>query len=522
MNMPIMRLPLLVVLMAGLTGGARAEQAPPSAVKVEVDYPAFLVRQDLVFEKLPDQFDTGAFLGNGMLGATIYQTGPNTLRWEMGRADVTEHRRDNNRLPIGGLVLTTVGKIDSGTMRIDLWNAEVRGEVKTDQGMLRFRSFIHTKEMALFIDLETEGAESPARFAWDATICRDFVNWPDPNKNGFWNEPPNPPARLATVDGIPVCVQELWKLDDAAGVSHTTELEGLRGNGSRAPGEYINPADFTWAPHDYWQHYRCTMDHSMVTDHEKHAFYPLLRGDINVYLNLLKEGGDGKLHLPSMLSPEYAPDVDNNYQLSLLRWGCQTLLDLNRRYQLNDPLVPKWRQALDKLPPYAVDETGLRIGPNVQLHSSHRHWSHMLMIHPLHLLTGERPEDRDLIKRSITHWLTVGDAGQVFGWSRAAAASLYATIGDGDNAIDQIHRHMADQRFVRPNTMYLEGDPVIECSIVLNRSVQDMLLQSWGNGIHVFPAVLTTDPRVTPVVAPVATSIVNPWGVKEPTTKHLP
>ena len=101
MNMPIMRLPLLVVLMAGLTGGARAEQAPPSAVKVEVDYPAFLVRQDLVFEKLPDQFDTGAFLGNGMLGATIYQTGPNTLRWEMGRADVTEHRRDNARFRAG-------------------------------------------------------------------------------------------------------------------------------------------------------------------------------------------------------------------------------------------------------------------------------------------------------------------------------------------------------------------------------------------------------------------------------------
>ena len=72
---------------------------------------------------------------------------------------------------------------------------------------------------------------------------------------------------------------------------------------------------------------------------------------------------------------------------------------------------------------------------------------------------------------------------------RAAAASLYATLGDGSNALKQIHGHLADARFVRPNTMYIEGDPVIECSIVLNRSLQDMLLQSWGDKIHIFPAV---------------------------------
>jgi hypothetical protein len=104
-------------------------------------------------------------------------------------------------------------------------------------------------------------------------------------------------------------------------------------------------------------------------------------------------------------------------------------------------------------------------------------------------MTDDRAEDRDLINRSIRHWLSVEDGREVFGWSRAAAASLYATLGDGRNAIDQIHRHMADARFVRPNTQYIEGDPVIECSIVLNRSLQDMLLQSWGDKINVFPAV---------------------------------
>jgi len=647
----------ITLLLAGLVGGACCSQAAqPSAVRVDVDYPAFLARQDLVFEKLPDQFDTGAFLGNGLLGATIYQTGPNTLRWEMGRSDVTEHRRDNNRLPIGGLVLTTTGTIESGTLRVDLWNAEVRGEVKTDKGTITFRSFIHKIEHVMFIDLETAGDESAASFTWDAALCRDFVNWPESHPNGFWNEPNNPPAQTETIDGFPVCIQEryghgiyapeegggehatawteqqlpegrrvilsiadswpgntartkvvatvkkaaaaefagmleshrawwhefypksfvsipdaevesfywiqwyklasasrpdgppvdllgpwfrktrwpriwwnmnfqclylpvytgnrlelgdsfinflnakranffrngkeIWKFDDVATVPHTTDREGLRGDGSRAPDYYVNPADFTWALHNAWLHYRCTMDHSMVTDHDRHAFYPLLRASVNLYLHLLKEGDDGRLHLPKMISPEYDPfDVDNNYQLSLLRWGCRALLDLNERYRLDDPLVPRWRDTLDRLVPYAVDETGLRIGPNVPLAASHRHWSHLLMIHPLHIMTGETPQERDLMQRSINHWLTVGDAAQVWGWSRAGAASLYATIGEGDNAFDQIRRHMADKRFVRPNTMYIEGDPVIECSIILNRSLQDMLLQSWGKAIHVFPAV---------------------------------
>jgi alpha-L-fucosidase 2 len=640
----------LAYLLAGMSGAAPV----PSGVAVNVDYPAFLARQDMVFDKLPDQFDTGAFLGNGMLASTIYQTGSNTLRWEMGRSDVTEHRRDNNRLPIGGLVLTTAGRIENGTMRVDLWNAEVRGEVKTDQGAIKFRSFIHTKGMVLFIDLETEGAESAARFAWDAALCRDFINWPDTHPNGFWNEPPNPPARTETIDGMPVCIQErhghgmyapdegggehatawtekrfpkgrrvilsiadswpantarfevvktvksavaadfgkmleshrawwhdfypksfvsipdpqaesfywiqwyklasasrpdsppldeigpwfrktqwpriwwnlniqiaylpvytgnrlelgeafvnfidqkranffrngkdLWHFDDVATVPHTTDNQGLGGNGSR--GGYVNPADFPWALHDYYLHYRSTMDHSMVTDHDQHAFYPLLRGAMNLYLHIMKEGGDGKLHLPKLNSPEFADDVDNNYQLSLFRWGCRTLLDLNERYQINDPLAPKWRDALDRLVPYAVDETGLRIGPNVAMHASHRHWSHLLMIHPLHIMTGDRPRERDLMKRSIHHWLTVGNQEQTWPSARAAGASLYATLGDGDNAIDQIQRHMAGTSFVQPNTMYIEGgNPVVECSIILNGSVQDMLLQSWGDKIHVFPAV---------------------------------
>jgi len=227
----------------------------------------------------------------------------------------------------------------------------------------------------------------------------------------------------------------------------------------------------------------------MVTAQSEHAFYPLLRDSINLYLKLLAKGEDGKLHLPELHSPEYGADADNNYNLSLLRWGCQTLIQLNDRYELKDPLTPTWKQTLEELVDYPVDENGLRVGANLTFDTSHRHWSHILMVHPLHIMTGDEPEEEALLEKSVLHWLTVDNSNQVWGWSRAAAASLYATLRDGDKAIQQVHGHMADERFVRPNTMYIEGSPVIECSIVLNRSLQDMLLQSWGNKIEVFPAV---------------------------------
>ncbi len=620
---------------------ASGQPAALPAVDVRVVWPAFLARQDPTWDILPEKFDDGAFLGNGLLGTTIYRDGDNRLRWEMGRADVTEHRRDNARLPIGGLVLTTVGKIQSGTLRLDLWNAEVCGEVTTDKGTLRFRSLIHSDAMALFTDLETTGDEKVAKFAWEAlpavdrankqpadkanpaptldtrdgiALCtqprfaggafatawsetasdngrrvvlsiadtfpgttagqdvlatvknnqsadfpallaahrawwhafypKSFVSIPDPRAESFYWIQLYKLASASRPDRVPVDLlgpwyrstgwpriwwnlniqtlylpvytgnhlelgesftnfldkkranffrnaKEIWKFDDCATVPHTTDYEGLRGDGTCAPDGYINPGDFTWALHNYYLHYRYSMDESMVTDQSAHGFYPLLRGSINLYLKILKPGADNKLHLPVLHSPEYGNDADNNYNLSLLRWGCQTLIGLNRRYHLNDPLATTWQDTLDKLVAYPVDDKGLRIGATVSFTSSHRHWSHMLMIHPLHIMTDDQPENRELITRSIKHWLTVDKSREVYGWSRASAASLYATLGDGDNAIDQIHRHMADTRFVRPNTQYIEGDPVIECSIVLNRSLQDMLLQSWGNKINVFPAVPT-------------------------------
>jgi hypothetical protein len=42
---------------------------------------AGITRNDPIWETLPTQFDYGAFLGNGLLGATIYRDGDEATRW---------------------------------------------------------------------------------------------------------------------------------------------------------------------------------------------------------------------------------------------------------------------------------------------------------------------------------------------------------------------------------------------------------------------------------------------------------
>ena len=72
------------------------------------------------------------------------------------------------------------------------------------------------------------------------------------------------------------------------------------------------------------------------------------------------------------------------------------------------------------------------------------------------------------------------------------SSSLSAALGDGDSALIQLQRALTilpNGPTVTPNTLYSEGGwPTFESPISASRSVLDMLLQSWGKYIRVFPA----------------------------------
>lgn len=268
-----------------------------------------------------------------------------------------------------------------------------------------------------------------------------------------------------------------WQNDSAA-VGRATGLD-LRGGAGGAGGELGN---LPFLLHNiYWQ-YRYSMDDAMLRD----LLYPLLSRSVNFYRHKFVKKDDGKYHLPLATSPEYETKAEDcNYDLSLCRWACGVLLESAARLKIDDPLIPVWKDILENLTPYPVDDTGIMIGKDVPLAHSHRHFSHLFMIFPLATMRLEGP-DRTLVEKSVKHWLDL--TGAHAGYSYTGGAAMTAYLGDGDRALSLMNTFC--DKYVKPNTFYTEGaNPVIETPLAGARSIQEMLLQSKGGTLRIFPAV---------------------------------
>ena len=235
-----------------------------------------------------------------------------------------------------------------------------------------------------------------------------------------------------------------------------------------------------WAMHNCWMMYRYSMDDAMLRE----QVFPLLRRSINMYRHLLVEGDDGKLHLPTTYSPEEGKAKDCNYDLALLRWGCETLLWSCERLGIDDPLIPDWQRITENLVDFPVDENGFMVGADRPFARSHRHYSHLLMAYPLYLVNVDQgPKQRALIEKSLKHWISF--KGALAGYSYTGSSSLSAALGNGNDALKYLE---GLSRFLQPNGLYKEAGPVMETPLSAAQSIHDMLLQSWGGTIRVFPA----------------------------------
>jgi hypothetical protein len=98
-----------------------------SMLQLDVNWASHLKQHDLVWHSIPNDYFAGAYVGNGLLGTILFKDDqlPNTLRFEIGRTDVYDHRTpspsayETSRLPIGQLLLTTVGGATNGNIRTD-------------------------------------------------------------------------------------------------------------------------------------------------------------------------------------------------------------------------------------------------------------------------------------------------------------------------------------------------------------------------------------------------------------------
>ena len=325
------------------------------------------------------------------------------------------------------------------------------------------------------------------------------TSWPA----GFWNlnvqltyEPMYPANQLEVAsslwknllkefDNLVNNVDEPYRKDCAGIGSNTTaNLTSLVAVPGRDKEGYVELGNLTWILHCCYLNYRMTMDNKILED----VIYPLLKRTVQYYRYFLIKEDDGKYHIMPTSSPEYGiVDWDCNYDHSLLRWGCKTLIKICDILNVEDENLAVWNDILENIAPFPENEKeGFQISRNYPMAKSHRHYSHLLMFYPLHLLSPYVDEEREKIVKSIAQWHSMPK--ELEGYSQTGAASMFATMGDGNNALKFLSTLWS--KFIRPNTMYKEhGGAVIETPVSAANSMLDMLIQSWDNNIHIFPAI---------------------------------
>jgi len=261
------------------------------------------------------------------------------------------------------------------------------------------------------------------------------------------------------------------------------------------------PGNAAWLAHHYWLHWLYSRDEQFLDDRA----LPMLRGAMQTYMGLLEEGDDGRLHIPLGYSPEwgegsvsrYAPDP--TCDLALIRWLGGSLIEATDLLGLNDADRPRWQETLDLLADYPVGGGGLQVTARDPLFESHRHHSHLMAIHPLGVLNIEQgDEERALIGTSLTRLIQMG-TGRWTGWSWPWASLIASRAGLGNMAAEMLRQYRA---FVTPNTFHINGDPrvfglsharyspmTLEAGFCAATAIMEMLLQSWGGVIRVFPTI---------------------------------
>jgi hypothetical protein len=232
---------LALAAFAGLL--SPAARADDVAVRVDVDWAAFLAGHDLVWTRLPEKYGERPFLGNCQLGSMIYRAG-DEIRVPLGRTDVQDHRDGSSgwaaysrpRFLLGELALKPAGRIRGGRLRLDLWNAEVRGEIVTDKGTVRITQFIPTEEMGVVTVLRPSDGEADCRWTWlpgvpetTADIEAYAKNYGAQRAATLKLYVPNPPVRYEEAGPVRVAVQDLL----AGGGYAVAWTEKAGGDGSR-------------------------------------------------------------------------------------------------------------------------------------------------------------------------------------------------------------------------------------------------------------------------------------------------
>ncbi len=279
----------------------------------------------------------------------------------------------------------------------------------------------------------------------------------------------------------------------------------LRGNQIGGWVQYTHSATTAaWLAHHFYLHWKYSADRVFLLERA----YPYLRSAAEfIEAFTAHKDKDGYRTHPLSASPEindnrqdaWFPSV-TNYDLALERWLMSAAAELAGEIGL-DQEAKHWRATLAEFRDFSVGDDGrLLVAKDYPLKESHRHFSHLMAIHPLGLID---PEDgtaaRRIVAASLADLDRLGSAWWC-GYSFAWLASMAARARDGERAARALE--IFTTAFTLRNSFHANGDQsakgyskftyrpfTLEGNFAAAAGLQEMLLQSHRGTLRIFPAI---------------------------------
>ena len=265
----------------------------------------------------------------------------------------------------------------------------------------------------------------------------------------------------------------------------------------------LSPTVSSWLSHHYYMQWRYGMDREF----NKKRAYPWIK-DVAVFLeNITTIDKNGFRKLPISSSPEINDNSlsawfseNTNYDLSLMKFNFGAAKELATELGLKTEAA-HWDSILHQFSDFALSENHeLKFAPSLSYGVSHRHFSHMMAIHPLGLIKWENGEkEREIIRNTISLLDSIGP-DYWCGYSYAWESNIKARAKDGEGAAKALQ--IFANAFCSTNGFHLNGDQTksglskfqyrpftLEGNFAFAAGLQEMLLQSHAGYIDVMPAV---------------------------------
>jgi len=294
---------------------------------------------------------------------------------------------------------------------------------------------------------------------------------------------------------------KLYFDSDGVAVPGVTTLDGTEMGGWI---QYsLSPTVSAWLAQHYYLQWRYSMDRDFL----KNRAYPWVR-EVCVFLEkITKKDANGFRKLPISSSPEiHNNDIsawfpeNTNYDLALMKFAFQAGKELALEMGLNAE-SDRWGKVLSEFGEYAVSENSeMKFAPSLPYQESHRHFSHLMAIHPLGLIKWEDgDESRKIITNTIALLDKIGPDWWC-GYSYSWLANIKARAKDGDGAAKDLTTFA--KAFCLPNSFHANGDQTksglskftyrpftLEGNFAFASGLQEMLIQSYAGFIEIMPAV---------------------------------